>query len=107
MHSRLSKCICHFFDVDNVIIELEQIRGHNQEVSKITPWSECLTVYTPHAVENAICVKPKTTKVQLLSTMTAKREKIAVFTTQCAQIVHVRIQLLFELKRISIVQMAN
>jgi len=39
--------------------------------------------------------------------MTAKREKIAVFTTQCAQIVHVRIQLLFELKRISIVQMAN
>lgn len=54
MHSRISGCICHFFDADNVIIEHEQIRGRNQEVDKISPWSECLTVYTPHAIQNAI-----------------------------------------------------
>lgn len=73
VHSRTSVCICHFFDVANVIIELEQIRGHNQEVGKTSPWSEFLTVYAPHAVQNGICVKLKATKVQLLSTETAKR----------------------------------
>lgn len=73
IHIRISICICHFFDTDNVIIELEQIRGHNQNIGKISPWSGCLTAYTPHVVQNAIHVKSKATEVQLVSTSTAKR----------------------------------
>lgn len=34
--------------------------GHIQEIGKLSPQSECLTV--PHAAQKAISVKPKATK---------------------------------------------
>lgn len=77
--------------------------GHNQEVGKLSPWSECLTV--PHAAQKAISVKPKATKCNWFLSWEPK-DKRSVYNPMCSN-GPCKCLTLVKLKRNNVVQNAN